>query len=263
MDPRIHWEDILMRMEIPNRTTRSDSLLQNATNNLINRKQNKELAMLAWHSTGANAAVRRNAARTEVLGRVNNARPPLPPNSTRGLTPGLIDPRRGHVSGNMIAFPDATDDRRLRVNMPRQAQFPAAAGAAANTTIANPAQANPAPANMVQANPTQANQSQTPTTRHSQGRNVRHRDSRRHGKVVPQKRRNTAHTLRGRPLKRPAIYEGSSGDDEMGSDSEESMSLEVFADDSPILQVSADFKGTRVVSHQGPWSATETKRSQV
>ena len=104
MDPRIHWQDIIMRIELPNRTIDSDRRLQNATNNLINRSEHRLYYMLAWHSTGVNG-MRHNEVRTWVLDRVAAAHPPLPPNSTRGLTPGLINPLLGDVPGNAIDHP--------------------------------------------------------------------------------------------------------------------------------------------------------------
>ena len=120
MDPRIHWEDILMRIESPNRTVRSDSHLQNSTNNLINRQEHRSHLMLSWLSTGAQGG-RPNHVRTMVLQRVAAANPPLPPNSTRGLTPGLIDPLLGRVPGNVIPWPVlGANQGRLRVGLGRR-----------------------------------------------------------------------------------------------------------------------------------------------
>ena len=104
MDPRIHWEDILMRIEVPKRTVTSDQNLQNSTNNLINRQEHRYNFLLAWHTTGARGQ-RANTVRSMVLQRVATAQPPLPPNSTRGLTPGLINPALGNVPGNSVAQP--------------------------------------------------------------------------------------------------------------------------------------------------------------
>ena len=120
MDPRIHWEDILMRIEIPNRTVRSDSHLQNSTNNLINRHEHRIYRMLSWLSTGA-LGRRRNTVRTMVLQSVAAAIPPLPPNSTRGLTPGLVNPLLGRVPGNIIPWPVlGRNEGRLRVGLGRR-----------------------------------------------------------------------------------------------------------------------------------------------
>lgn len=141
MDPRIHWEDILMRIEIPNRTVRSDAQLQNSTNNLINRQEHRRYLMLSWLSTGIHGS-RRNNVRTTVLQRVAAANPPLPPNSTRGLTPGLINPLLGRIPGNMIAWPAlGTNQGRLRVNLGR-----GGGAAALPALVPAPASAPSAPA---------------------------------------------------------------------------------------------------------------------
>ena len=76
--------------------------------------------MLSWLSTGARG-VRRNTVRTMVLQRVAAAVPPLPPNSTRGLTPGLVNPLLGRVPGNIIPWPVlGTNQGRLRVGLGRR-----------------------------------------------------------------------------------------------------------------------------------------------
>ena len=156
MDPRIHWEDILMRIEIQNRTVRSDTHLQNSTNNLINRQEHRRYLMLSWLSTGAQG-LRRNTVRTMVLQRVAAANPPLPPNSTRGLTPGLINPLLGRTAGNMIGWPESGRNQgRLRVGLGRgggAAAIPALvpAPASAPSALAPPAAA---PASTDSSSPT-------------------------------------------------------------------------------------------------------------
>ena len=76
--------------------------------------------MLSWLSTGIRGQ-RPNTVRTMVLQRVAAAVPPLPPNSTRGLTPGLINPLLGRVPGNVIAWPVlGTNQGRLRVGLGRR-----------------------------------------------------------------------------------------------------------------------------------------------
>ena len=75
--------------------------------------------MLSWLSTGVRGQ-RANTVRTMVLQRVAAAVPPLPPNSTRGLTPGLINPLQGRVPGNVIPWPAlGTNQGRLRVGLGR------------------------------------------------------------------------------------------------------------------------------------------------
>ena len=109
-----------MRVEVPNRTEDSDKHIQNATNNLINRSENRRNLMLAWHTTGAQG-MRTNTVRTIVMRAVQAANPPLPPNSTRGLTPGLIDPQLGDVPGNSVPQPELRGGQgRLRVGLGRQ-----------------------------------------------------------------------------------------------------------------------------------------------
>ena len=129
MDPRMLWDDILMRIEMPNRTEDGETRVQNSSNNLINRSENREFSLLAWHSTGARG-MRNNVVRTAILRRVAAAQPPLPPNSTRGITPGLINPALGNIRHNSIPFPTRKPDQgKLRVGMGRGARAQAAAAA--------------------------------------------------------------------------------------------------------------------------------------
>ena len=109
-----------MRIEVHNRTETSDFQLQNSTNNLINRQEHRRFLMLSWLSTGAQGT-RRNTVRTMVLQGVAAANPPLPPNSTRGLTPGLVNPLLGPVPGNLIPWPALGPNQgRLRVGLGRR-----------------------------------------------------------------------------------------------------------------------------------------------
>ena len=195
MDPRIHWGDILMRVEVPNRTEETDRKLQNSTNNLINRHDHKRHSMLAWHITCASGA-RSNRVRNNVLRKVAAAHPPLPPNSTRGITPGLIDPLLGNVPGNSIAFPPLGKNQgRLRVGgRTRVAQ--AAAAYTANQALLNPVQGS-----SLQANPPQLNQIQATPAQTNQG----------YGNLAPSKRRaNGEH--KGRRTKRQTSNRHDSSD---------------------------------------------------
>ena len=133
MDPRIQWVDILMRLEIPNRTEDSERKLMNSTNNLINRQDHPQFRMLSWHSTGING-MNGNEGRKFVLDMVAASDPSLPfPNSTRGLTPGLIDPRRGNVPGNIVPLPVLRNGLgRLRVVHQQSATAATAAQAQSN-----------------------------------------------------------------------------------------------------------------------------------
>ena len=139
-----------MRIEVQNRTETSDFQLQNSTNNLINRQEHRRFLMLSWLSTGAQGS-RRNTVRTMVLQSVAAANPPLPPNSTRGLTPGLINPLLGRVPGNVIPWPAMGPNQgRLRVGLGRRG-----GGQAIPALVPAPAQA-PAPAAPAASAPTAA-----------------------------------------------------------------------------------------------------------
>ena len=211
MDPRIHWEDILMRIEVPNRTETSDRWLQNSTNNLLNRQEHRYNFMLAWHTTGARGQ-RANTVRSMVLQRVAAAQPPLPPNSTRGLTPGLINPGLGNVPGNSVAQPMlGANQGRLRVGLGRARgpQVPAPAYSA----LAQQQQAPAPPIIPVRHNPV--------------------RDTRRHDNTVEDnKRRRTSPGSKGRPTKRQAREPS---DDDKNNNEDSYMSTS--ADGSDISEV--------------------------
>ena len=127
-----------MRIEVPNRTVGFDRHLQNSTNNLINRQEHRTFSMLSWQTTGARG-MRPNTVRTLVLQRVAAANPPLPPNSTRGLTPGLRNPALGNVPGNVVPWPAVNVNQgRLRVGLGR-------VGGAQAVPLLVPVPAPPAP----------------------------------------------------------------------------------------------------------------------
>ena len=171
MDPRIHWEDILMRVELPNRTVEIERHLQNSTNNLINRHEHRLYFMLAWHSTNANGGVRTNEVRSYVLRRVAAAQTPLPPNSTRGITPGMINPSLGNVPGNIIPQPvRRINQGRLRVH---------GRPAPANAALPNPAQAYPLLTTTPRSNQAQALQPRDNQGRSNHGHDKQARNKRR------------------------------------------------------------------------------------
>ena len=160
-----------MRIELPTRTVENERHLQNSTNNLINRHEHRLYFMLAWHSTNAYGGVRTNEVRSYVLGRVAAAQTPLPPNSTRGITPGLIDPLLGNVPGNVIPQPvRRINQGRLRVGgrAAMQAGAPATAQAYPLPTIA------PRP-NQAPASPPRDNQGSSNHGHNKQARNKRRR----------------------------------------------------------------------------------------
>lgn len=224
MDPRIKWADILMRIELPNRTVPLEKNLQNSTNNLINRHDHKQHFMLAWHATGANST-RANHVRSEVLGRVAAANPPLNFNSTRGLTPGLINPLLGYLPGNSIPFPQLGNDQgrlRVRGGQPRVTQ----AAAAANQTQGNLAQGN-----LAQGNPGQGNPGQATAAQNNQRRNSHRLDHR-----VPSKRPRSSPDHKGGPRKRQAR----NFDDNMDTGSDGDKSSEVWIKTTVFPSVDAD-----------------------
>ena len=172
-----------MRIELPTRTVEIERHLQNSTNNLINRHEHRLYFMLAWHSTNANGGVRTNEVRSHVLRRVAAAQTPLPPNSTRGVTPGMIDPLLGNVPGNIIPQPvRRVNQGRLRVGG-RAAPAQVGAPATANAALPNAAQAYPLPTTTPQSN-----QAQAPRPRNNQ-----RRSNHGHDKQVRNKRRRKTH----------------------------------------------------------------------
>ena len=162
--------------------------------------------MLAWHTTGANS-MRNNEVRTLVLQRVHNAIPPLPHNSTRGLTPGLINPLLGNIPGNSVPHPPGRNNQgRLRVGVGRpRATQPAA-------VVANQAQGN-----LAQGNPVQNN---------------RGRSNRERGHRTPSKRNRTSPDHTGRPTKRHAqdINFDTEDDSNIDTRSDKDKSSEVWID---------------------------------
>ena len=167
--------------------------------------------MLAWRTTGANAVVRHNEVRTMVLRRVAAANPPLPPNSTRGLTPGLINPALGHIPGNVIPQPAMPGDRgRLRVALGR-------ARGAQGVPLLVPAPAAapppPAPPRLALANAAPLNPPQAHLPLNTQRRNDNARDN--------NKRRRSSRRSKGPPPKHQTRESSDSGDNnKMGSESD-------------------------------------------
>ena len=185
MDPRVHWEDILMRIELPTRTVEIERHLQNSTNNLINRHEHRLYSMLAWHSTNANGGVRPNEVRSQVLRRVAAAQPPPPPNSTRGITPGMINPSLGNVPANIIPQPARRINQgRLRVGG-RAAPAQAGAPATANAALPNITQAHPLPTTTPGTSQAQALQPRDDQGRSNQGHDKQVRNKRRRKTKVP------------------------------------------------------------------------------
>lgn len=251
MDPRIHWQDILMRIEVPNRTVMSDRQLQNATNNLINRQHHRDYFMLAWRTTGANAVVRHNEVRSMVLRRVAAANPPLPPNSTRGLTPGLINPALGHVPGNVIPQPAMPGDRgRLRVGLGR-----ARGAQGVPLLVPAPAAARPpAPPALAIANVTPLNPPQAYLPLNTQRRNYNVRDN--------NQRRRSSRGSKDPPPEQQGRESSDSGENnEMDSESDGDDTSVVRIEVQSLFENSADSSQEVPLSHVRAVQRLETAQS--
>lgn len=202
--------------------------------------------MLAWRTTGANAVVRQNEVRTMVLRRVAAANPPLPPNSTRGLTPGLINPALGNVPGNVIPQPAMPGDRgRLRVGLGR------ARGVHAVPVLV------PAPAaapGLVLANTTPLNPPQAHLPLNTQQRNDNARDN-----------NKARHSSRGRKAPPPEHQVRGSRDsgenNEMGSESDGDDSSVVRIEVQSLFEKSADSSKEIPLSHVRAARGQDTAQS--
>ena len=91
LDPRIRWTDITMRMERRNRPN------ENALNMLASRSMRPLYKMLSWHTKGRVATI--NTRRAAVLAQLTPAQ--IAANTTRGSTPGLINPALGEIGGRI------------------------------------------------------------------------------------------------------------------------------------------------------------------
>ena len=154
-----------------------------------------------------------------ILLTVAAANPPLPPNSTRGLTPGLINPALGNVPGNVIPHPALPDGGRLRVGLGRR-RGPQAVPLL--VTVAAPAAPPPPPASTpANAPPAPMNPPLAPLSLNTRGRNANTRDSQRTDNLADTKRRRSSRGGKGRPSQRQARDSNDSGEDnEMGTESE-------------------------------------------
>lgn len=126
MDPRMSWDDMIMRIELPGRTPEGDLKLQNSIQTMLGRFWHRHYHMLSWFGKGRfhyNNAI--NPARVQILRDLANATPPIPlvPNTTKGITPGSINPAHG-PNGTMVAWPNI---RGGTIRGPRPAVVPPAA----------------------------------------------------------------------------------------------------------------------------------------
>ena len=116
MDPRIRHLDIIMREEFTaERSRMSDTRYINLHLSTPGyRSYRPAWKMLAWQVTTGSAA--QSARKQFVLDSLTDAQ--IDANTTRGSTPGLIDPALGEVAGNRVPLPDL----RLRKRGPNGVQ---------------------------------------------------------------------------------------------------------------------------------------------
>lgn len=129
MDPRMSWDDLTMRMEVRGRTQQGDLKLQNSIQTMLRRFWHKNYHMISWFGKGRNNYnTANNPARVQLLNDLTNATPPIPItlNTTKGLTPGSMNPAHG-PNGTMVAWPNI---RGGTIRGPPAGAAPAAAIAA-------------------------------------------------------------------------------------------------------------------------------------
>lgn len=207
--------------------------------------------MLAWRTTGANAVVRHNEVRSMVLRRVAAANPPLPPNSTRGLTPGLINPALGHVPGNVIPQPAMPGDRgRLRVGLGR-----ARGAQGVPLLVPAPAAARPpAPPASAIANVTPLNPPQAYLPLNTQRRNYNVRDN--------NQRRRSSRGSKDPPPEQQGRESSDSGENkEMDSESDGDDTSVVRIEVQSLFENSADSSQEVPLSHVRAVQRLETAQS--
>lgn len=118
MDPRIRQRDIIMREEVSAERLRMTD--QGYINIHLNtpgyRTYRPAWKMIAWHVTAGSGSGEEsrtlNDRKRRVLDSLTDAQKDA--NTTRGSTPGLIDPALGEVSGNRVALPDLVLRKRGR-----------------------------------------------------------------------------------------------------------------------------------------------------
>lgn len=110
MDPRIRQRDIIMREEASAERSRMND--QRYINLHLNtpgyRTYRPAWKMISWQVT--EPSVEQNRKKQFVLDRLSDAQKNA--NTTRGSTPGLIDPALGEIAGNRIALPNLVQTKR-------------------------------------------------------------------------------------------------------------------------------------------------------
>ena len=103
LDPRVAWEDIVMRMEYTGFREKYETekeFINTVMNNRGSRVFRKDYHLLAWHTQSPNKKAK---GEDELLARLSPAQ--RAQNTTRGITPGLIVPTLGDVPDNRIHSP--------------------------------------------------------------------------------------------------------------------------------------------------------------
>ena len=110
MDPRIRQRDIIMREEASAERSRMND--QRYINLHLNtpgyRIYRPTWKMISWQVT--EPSVKQNSRKQFVLDRLSDAQKIA--NTTRGSTPGLIDPALGEIAGNRVALPNLVQTKR-------------------------------------------------------------------------------------------------------------------------------------------------------
>ena len=102
-------EDILMRMhpDVLPRTTVGDTRLRNSLNMRASRRAYPEYCMISWFGKGLDGGRLKHTARDETLQMLTPQQ--IAANTTRGSTPGLVNPLVGERPGNRIELPAVTN----------------------------------------------------------------------------------------------------------------------------------------------------------
>lgn len=114
-------EDILMRMhpDMVPRTTVGDTRLRNSLNMRASRRAYPEYCLISWFGKGLDGGRLKHTARDETL--LKLTQPQIAANTTRGSTPGLVNPSMGERPGNRIQLPKVNNSCLTRRCGGRQA----------------------------------------------------------------------------------------------------------------------------------------------
>jgi len=122
LDPRLKNEDLIMRMPLAgHRLDLGDKVYQNRRlNNDSNRRWKPDFHLLPWTSSGA----RTPKTETKIEEAIGPAL--VAANSTRGMTPGIINPAGPDVPANRVPFPQAWAEKHAELVQQRQSAATAA-----------------------------------------------------------------------------------------------------------------------------------------